>query len=239
MTKAHILDEIRRTAAANGGEALGWRRFESETGIRLADWAKHWARWGEAVREAGLIPKDFTAAYDDAVLLERYAGLTRELARLPAVSDLKLKVHNDQSFPSEKVFRRFKSKENLVKQLVEHCRRSGGWDDVLAICDGYRPRSTNEAAEEIPTKAVQFGFVYLMRSGRNYKIGKTTSAGRRERELAIQLPEKATTVHVIRTDDPSGIEDYWHRRFSAKRKNGEWFQLDIADVQAFKRRKFM
>ena len=57
--------------------------------------------------------------------------------------------------------------------------------------------------------------------------------------LSIQLPERLKMVHVIRTDDSSGIEDYWHRRFEAKHKNGEWFELDAGDIAAFKRRKFM
>lgn len=48
--------------------------------------------------------------------------------------------------------------------------------------------------------------MYLLRSGRFYKIGRSNAVGRRERELAIQLPERAALVHSIKTDDPSGIE---------------------------------
>ena len=85
----------------------------------------------------------------------------------------------------------------------------------------------------------EIGFVYLLKCGKFYKIGKTNTAGRREYELAVQLPEKSKTVHVIRTDDPSGIEAYWHKRFETKRRNGEWFDLDALDVAAFKRWKAM
>lgn len=90
-----------------------------------------------------------------------------------------------------------------------------------------------DSAESVP------GYVYLLKHGsrREYKIGHTNNPLRREGEIGILLPEKVTPVHVIKTDDPSGVENYWHRRFAEKRKEGEWFALSAGDVRAFKRWK--
>ncbi len=96
-----------------------------------------------------------------------------------------------------------------------------------------------DVAERADDETEAFGFVYLLKSGRHYKIGHTLDVGRRRYDLAIQLPEAVSEEHVIRTDDPAGIERYWHGRFKSRRKNGEWFELTRADIAAFKRRKFM
>jgi hypothetical protein len=59
MNKEQIIGEIRRTAKANGGLPLGWRRFEAETGIGYCDWYRqYWTRWSDAIREAGLDEPD-------------------------------------------------------------------------------------------------------------------------------------------------------------------------------------
>jgi hypothetical protein len=79
----------------------------------------------------------------------------------------------------------------------------------------------------------------MLKAGRYYKVGRSNSVGRREYELGLQLPQRATLVHEIRTDDPPGIEEYWHRRFATRRANGEWFELLPEDIAAFRRRQFM
>ena len=240
MNRQHILNEIRRTAAANGGVPLGAARFSQETGIRVTDWdGKFWLRWGDALREAGFEPNQFNIAYDAATLIEKFISLMRELRRFPLQRDLKMKAHTDKQFPSPNVFRRRWSKEQLAKQIQDYCETREGYEDVIALCAPITtpPQGAGDKGEIEPEEVI--GVVYLMKSGRHYKIGRSNAAGRREYELAIQLPEKLVTLHTIHTDDPAGIEDYWHRRFAAKRKNGEWFDLSSLDIKAFKRRKFM
>jgi hypothetical protein len=242
MNKTHILDEIRRTAEANGGTPLGMDRFEDETGITQADWfGKFWARWGDAVREAGLAPNKLNTAFEDEHLLDAYADYARDLGRLPVSGDLRLKRKSDRKFPSWNTFARLGSKADLVSKLLDYCRSRPGLSGVVGMCEDYLSSGGDDV--DAPNLKLcdeaQMGFVYLMRSGNFYKIGWSNSVGRREYELGIQLPEAVAMVHAIRTDDPPGIEAYWHNRFADKRKNGEWFKLDADDVRAFKRRKFM
>jgi hypothetical protein len=242
VTKNHILEEIGRTAEQNGGKPLGSQKFRSETGIRKYDWEKYWARWGDAIKEAGFAPNQLQGAYESRELLNKYASLARELGRLPTSNDLRFRAHNDPTFPSPSTFSdRFRKKEDIVRHLLEYCRACEEYADVVRMCEGYTPSHRVVASEEATAQNGDKldGFVYLMKSGRFYKIGRTNAAGRREYELSIQLPESTKTIHVIRTDDPNGIEEYWHHRFKAKRRGGEWFHLNAADVAAFRRRKFM
>ncbi len=240
MDKKYILDEIRRTARKNNGVALGKSRFKIETGIKDSDWfGKHWAKWSDALAEAGFTPNRLQQAYDDDALIAKFVDFVKEIKKYPARGELRLKAHNDPSFPDPKTFERRGSKTEFAAKIADYCRRHLGSEDVLRICEEEIARDKPAARTGGRDEDVEIGYVYLIKSGRFYKIGRSNSPGRREWELGLKLPEKVQTVHIIRTDDPVGIEAYWHRRFEAKRKSGEWFDLDSRDVGAFKRRKFM
>ncbi len=218
---------------------LGRERFEKETGIKMSDWYPYlWLRWGDAIREANLEPNKLSTAISKDVLIEKLIGLIKEIGHFPLHGEFRVKAKQDPLFPSHTVFDKFGGKKKLAAAVINHCRNQRGLEDVIAICTEHVGEEQDTSTENTgTTMEAGDGFVYLMKSGRYYKIGRTDAIGRRHSEIKTQMPEELEKVHYIRTDDPSGIEAYWQRRFADKRKNGEWFDLNRAEVNAFKRRK--
>jgi len=240
ITKEHILSEIFRTANENNGKALGVQRFENETGIKQSDWyGKYWSRWGDALEEAGFTANKLNDAYDINHIREKYAFLVRELGHIPVIGEIRMKATNDKSFPSHTVFTRLGKKDQLIENVANYCKEKNEWNDVYKILSKHKPKDAKNTQPDQEEVNYKDGFVYLIKSGRYYKIGMTNDLHRRTREISIELPERSETIHSITTDDPSGIEAYWHKRFSSKRVNGEWFSLTPSDIKAFRRRKFM
>jgi hypothetical protein len=166
--KQHILDEIARAASESGGIALGRDRFFQETGIKESDWlGKHWARWSDAVVEAGCVPQKLNAPFDEGALLESYVALTRELGHLPAVSELKLKAKREPGFPSHNTFRKFGDKAHQVQKLAECCEGKPSYSDVLTIAQAstLKPEDIETPADVAESRNETIGYVYPSEGG--------------------------------------------------------------------------
>jgi hypothetical protein len=245
VDKKHILEQIGYTAADNGGVPLGRSRFQAETGIRESDWrGRFWARWSDAVREAGFVPNARNPRTDDSLVFSQLASFIRELGRYPTVAELRLRKRRDQAFPGGSTLEARGSKAQIAQHIMSFCERSGDdWADVVAICTRVAAEIQDTATSRPEAEGLETGYVYLalMKVGRErrYKIGKANLVAQRARQVSVNLPEELELIHAISTDDAYGIEAYWHRRFADQRRGGEWFALTGDDVRAFKRRRFM
>jgi hypothetical protein len=234
-SKASIIDAYNDLTQKNGDKPVGEAVFIRETGISPYYWrGGYWRSWSAFQADAGHTPNIPTQKIADEILLNRFAELALERNDIPTQADLKLKKKEDPTFPGEDGYRRFGNRDALLAKVAEYCEGKEQFLPVLQLLKEGISSSLNQRLESFSVK----GFVYLLRSGKNYKLGRSNAVGRRLRELAIQLPQKPDTVHVIETDDPEGIEEYWHRRFADKRQGGEWFTLSAEDVKAFKKRRF-
>lgn len=233
-TRQEILDEIRKLSARLG-VTPGKRLFENETGIKEGEWyGVHWSRWNELVREAGIETNQKTERLPRDFMLKKFADAVRKFGRIPVASELRMYARTVEGVPNEKTFtREFGGKQGLVTALSRWVREQQDYGDIVALIPEIIAEEPNTPIDELTE-----GSVYLLRSGQHFKIGRSDQLEQRVKQITISLPEKVTLEHTIRTDDPPGIEAYWHRRFSEKRANGEWFRLSPADVRAFKRRKF-
>jgi hypothetical protein len=233
--KQDILEKIRHIAASNQGKPPGREKFLSETGIKPHTWrGKFWRSWGDALAEAGFAPNELQASYTDEDLLRPVLDVTKKLGRFPSSSDLEFELQG--TTPGAKTILARWRMGDLAAKLASFATDQGE-DTVAEFAHGYRPprRSIADVPGDEEDMGAVPGFVYMQRHGSDYKIGFTKSLNKRGRQIPIELPQEIELVHSILTDDPAGVEGYWHRRFADKRTRGEWFKLTKADVAAFKK----
>ncbi|MDA8089104.1 MAG: GIY-YIG nuclease family protein [Nitrospiraceae bacterium] len=234
-SKESIIEAYNDLVKKQGGKPVGERFFKRETGLSHHYWkGGYWRSWSAFQADAGYEPNSPNLKIPDETVLRHFAELALERNEIPIEADLMLKRKEDSSFPGKLAFRRWGSRDALFAKVAEYCEEKEQFAPVLDLLKSGISNSLDHRLDSFHIK----GFVYLLRSGKNYKLGRSNAVGRRLRELSIQLPQKPDMVHVIETDDPEGIEQYWHRRFAEKRQGGEWFVLSPEDVRAFKKRRF-
>ncbi len=232
--RERILSEIKRIARANGGQPPGVQVFQNETSIRKHEWnGKYWARWGDALIEAGFLPNKFTARVDSSIYLKKISEACRHFNKLPTAPEFRLYKAVDSDFPDYSTLQtHFGSKNGIVESLKVWLEKNVDYYDVNEFLPELK------LTEKSLIQKSSDGLVYLIKSGVFCKIGRGDELEKRVKQIRTALPDSSTLEHSIRTDDPSGIEAYWHRRFADKRANGEWFKLTVQDVAAFKKRKY-
>ena len=78
------------------------------------------------------------------------------------------------------------------------------------------------------------GYVYLIKSKYGYKIGKAVNVKKRSQLFNVKLPFPIEVIHYAHFDNYTEAETRLHNMFSAKRLEGEWFDLTQKDVEYIK-----
>lgn len=234
ISKDDILKEIRKTAKENNGKPLGQKAFKRVTGITPFDCSRYWAKFSDAIQEAGFLPNEPWTRYPDELLIKKTIEKIRKYGRYPTLNELFVENNKGDDFPFH-IFKK-RGQDYVVRKVIDYCNNKDGFEDIIEACRPIiKKLDRKEKFEDVGTRG-RIGEVYLYKHGHfnQYKIGKTFDSVRRGSEIRIQLPERVILIHTIKTVDPSGIEAYWHKRFEAKRINGEWYDLNRTDISEFK-----
>src|SRR5262249_38565223 len=183
LSAESIIETYRALVNERGGVPVGERVFTRETRISRYHWMGGiWRSWSAFQEAAGYSPNDPTQKIADELLLRRFAELALERGEVPTEADLNLKRKEDPSFPGKLVFRRWGSRDALLTAVSEYC---DGKAQFAAVLELLRQGNSSRIDHRLDSLRVS-GFVYLLRSGKYYKVGRTNATGRRLCELAIQ-----------------------------------------------------
>ena len=105
INKQEIIDEIKKRAELNDGKPLGLEKFAEETGIKRHHWQKYWAKFSDAIEEAGFVPNKMNEAYPQEFIAECIITMIRKLGKFPSTGDIGVEAQSNKDFPSRKYIR--------------------------------------------------------------------------------------------------------------------------------------
>lgn len=250
-----FLSEVRRITQESGGVPPGSRSFYAHTDTRESTWRgkpwNEWNNWNDVLDEAGYERRGKNQKLPAPSVLEQLALLTKKLGHFPVTLDMRREKRINPNFPNDKTLSTtFGGREQVLNALKGYCSTHPNFAELLpsledTILSGTFKSNDSQSSADDDDGSVKIGYVYLIRSHDVHKIGSTRAPYRRAAEIANQSARGAELLHLISTDDPEGIEKYWHRRFESQavqamnKATGEWFHLSAADIKAFRRRKSM
>ena len=74
------------------------------------------------------------------------------------------------------------------------------------------------------------GYIYLLRQGDIFKIGRSKNPSERRRVHNNTSPVEVSLEHKLHVIDMESAESWLHRRFKQKLIKNEWFRLTPEDV---------
>lgn len=215
------------------GKVLGERVFAKKTGLPVWHWRKYWPTWSAFQADVGFEPNSRKLRIPDEYLLRRLAELTLKLDKLPLKRDLAEERRRDGSIPDHQTFGRMGRHNQRLQKLEAFCQSKPEFARVVELI--RLDRGQRMGLQPDPERYQ--GIVWLTRQGNFHHLGHERATGQRLRRLAT-LTSLAPGTHIIQTDDPVGVEQYWRKRFRQKHVGRKTYKLEFKDVWAFRRRTY-
>lgn len=100
---------------------------------------------------------------------------------------------------------------------------------------GNNPNSAGKPWTNTPKpRKTSPGYIYVLRGGELYKIGRSANPKARIKSLSTVSPVALEVICLSETNDMVGVEIQLHERFADKRQQGEWFALTDDDVHSIR-----
>ncbi len=82
MDRQFLIQEIKRLASEDDGTPPGEKKFHRETGVSPWQWrGVFWAKWSDALAEAGFNPNSFKPGFDNDFLLVKPAKMIQDVQK--------------------------------------------------------------------------------------------------------------------------------------------------------------